>query len=378
MVFGPRRSVVAQQGIRTPCPVYDLPRKPVHHPRRPEADAPFAHGAPCAPMTILLITHRSDNPSVDDVRAAIEARGERAWRLDTDRFPTDVRLAVNEGVDVPRATLEGPDGTLGLDEVTAVWWRRTSTGAAIPKDMEPQMRHACVEESTRTLQGMVAALDAFTVDPVSVIRRAEVKPLQLKVARAVGLEIPRTVTTNDPATVRAFAKTCANGMITKMLASFAIYDDAGKENVVFTNPVSEADLDDLDGLALCPMTFQEKVDKRVELRVTVVGERVFAAQIDSQRVARAQNDWRREGNAMLDAWEPYDLPAPITAALVRYMDHFGLTYGAADLIVTPDGRHVFLECNPAGEWFWLAPKLPIAEALADVLTGRAPHRGGRW
>ena len=58
------------------------------------------------------------------------------------------------------------------------------------------------------------------------------------------------------------------------------------------------------------------------------------------------------------------------------MDRLGLNYGACDFIVTPEGRHVFLEVNPAGEFFWLEkhPGLPIAGALADVLLGLAPRR----
>jgi len=331
-------------------------------------------------MTVLVITHSQDNPSVEDVRRAVEARGERAWRLDTDRYPTDLRFSVTAGEDVPRTTLDGPDGSLALDEVTAVWWRRTMTAAGLPEDMDPQMRRTCVEESSRVLHGMVATLDAFTVDPVPVIRRAENKSLQLAVARAAGLTVPRTVTTNDPAAVRAFAATCPLGMITKMMSSFAIYDEEGREQVVFTNPVAEGDLDDLDGLSLCPMTFQERVEKAVELRVTVVGDRGFAAAIDSQRVERAKSDWRREGLRLVGAWQHYELPNAVAEALLRYMARFELNYGAADFIVTPDGEHVFLKVNPAGEWLWLqeAPGLPIAEALADLLVAQVPHRGGRW
>jgi D-alanine-D-alanine ligase-like ATP-grasp enzyme len=46
-----------------------------------------------------------------------------------------------------------------------------------------------------------------------------------------------------------------------------------------------------------------------------------------------------------------------------------LNYGALDLILTPAGRHVFLEVNPVGEFFWLerCPGLPISAAIADLL-----------
>jgi D-alanine-D-alanine ligase-like ATP-grasp enzyme len=62
--------------------------------------------------------------------------------------------------------------------------------------------------------------------------------------------------------------------------------------------------------------------------------------------------------------------------LLRLMDYFNLNYGAADFIVTPEGRHVFLEVNPAGEFFWLEhrPGLPISAAIADVLLGLAKRR----
>jgi hypothetical protein len=47
-----------------------------------------------------------------------------------------------------------------------------------------------------------------------------------------------------------------------------------------------------------------------------------------------------------------------------------LNYGAADFIVTPDGRHCFLEVNPVGEFFWLEkhPGLPLSGAIADLLV----------
>jgi biotin carboxylase len=49
-----------------------------------------------------------------------------------------------------------------------------------------------------------------------------------------------------------------------------------------------------------------------------------------------------------------------------------LHYGAADFILTPDGRHVFLEINPAGEFFWLEKYtgLPLSGAIASLLVSK--------
>lgn len=326
-------------------------------------------------MTILIVTHSRDNDSVELVARALEQRGARAYRLDTDLYPTEIRLSLAEGV--PGAGLgriDGPQGPLDLSEVTAVWYRRNSIGAGIPADLDPQLRRPSIEESRRMIFGMLAALEVFTVDPIEVVRRAEHKPLQLRLARRVGLDVPRTLSTNDPEAVRAFSRSVPGGIITKMMASFAVHRD-GVESVVFTNPVSDADLADLEGLDLCPMTFQERIDKALELRVTVVGRQVFAASIDSQASPRARHDWRRDGAALVTGWRRYELPSEVAARTLTLMDRLGLNYGACDFIVTPDGRHVFLEVNPSGEFMWLVPHagLPIDAALADVLTGRAPR-----
>jgi MvdD family ATP-grasp ribosomal peptide maturase len=328
-------------------------------------------------MSILIITRSDDNESVEMVAEAVRGRGGRAFRFDTDRFPSEVRLVARYGPGgAERLTLADGDDRVDLSEVTALWHRRLRVAGKLPRAMDEQMRAASVGESRATVMGLLAALEVFRLDPEEQIRRAGHKQLQLRLARQLGLDTPRTLITNDPAAVRDFAADCPAGLITKMMSSFAVYDEEGRERVVFTNELKPEDLADLSGLRLCPMTFQERVEKALELRVTVVGRRVFSAAIDSQASARAAHDWRRDGRALIDEWQPYELPGEVEAALLRLMDAFGLNYGAADFILTPDGRHVFLEVNPSGEFFWLErrPGLPISHALADLLLGREPRR----
>ena len=326
-------------------------------------------------MSVLIITHSEDNESVARVTEAVARKGGRTIRFDTDRYPTEVRLtAYYASSGDERLTLTNEQGEFDLREVTAIWHRRVNLGARLPTGLDPQLRHASLGEASAAAHGMLASLKVFRVDHLHHIRRAENKQLQLQVARELGLEIPRTLTTNDPAAVRAFAKSCDGGMVTKMLSSFAIFNE-GRELVVFTNPVKAEDLADLSGLNLCPATFQELLPKSLEIRVTVVGRRVMSAAIDSQVSARAAHDWRRDGVRMLQDWRPYQLPIEIEEKILRLMDYFSLNYSAIDIILTPDGRHVFLELNPCGEFFWLerTPGLPISEAMADLLLEHAPR-----
>jgi MvdD family ATP-grasp ribosomal peptide maturase len=320
-------------------------------------------------MPVLIITHSNDNECVARVTEAIARKGGHTIRFDTDRYPTDVRLTAFYDMSDERLTLTNEEGEFDLREVTAVWHRRINFGMNLPATLDEQMRHVSLGEASAAAHGMLASLKAFLMDPLRHIRHAENKQLQLQVARELGLDIPRSLTTNDPTAVRTFAKSCENGMVTKMLSSFAIYDE-GKELVVFTNPVKPEDLQDLSGLSLCPATFQELLTKSLEIRATVVGHRVMSAAVDSQVSTRATHDWRRDGLRMLQDWRPYQLPVEIEEKILRLMDYFSLNYGAIDIILTPDGKHVFLELNPCGEFFWLerSPGLPISDAIADVLT----------
>lgn len=328
-------------------------------------------------MSILLITRSDDNASVDMVARALVARGEVPIRLDTDRYPEQLWLSTAYVGGRWQRTLSTPTETVDLGEVTALWYRRFFAGGSLPLSLG-DTREPCVNEARRTLYGTIAALGCFELDPLIAVRKADHKERQLAKAAEYGLDVPATLFSNEPRAVRQFYEQVGGRMITKMQSSFALYRD-GVESVVFTNVVKPTDLEDLAGLRYAPMTFQELVDKVVELRVTVVGRQVFAASIDSQKKEETSLDWRRDGVGLLNDWQPYTLPEPVREGLLKLTAEFGLNYAAADFIVTRDGRHVFLEINAGGEWFWLArtPGLPIAEALADTLAGKA-ERAPQW
>jgi len=253
-------------------------------------------------------------------------------------------------------------------------WARKLWSPRMADDLDERYRLMCVRESAAALKGFLDALhDARWVNDLQRERAAENKQRQLRLAARAGLRVPRTLVTNDPAAARQFFAETEGRTVAKMLSSFAVYDE-GRELVVFTNPLKPEDLADLSGLSLCPVTFQELLPKSLELRVTVVGHRVMSAALDSQVSARAAHDWRCDGLRMIQDWRPYQLPLEVEEKILPLMDYFSLNYGAIDIILTPDGRHVFLELNPSGAFFWLerAPGLPISHAIADLLLGHSP------
>lgn len=331
-------------------------------------------------MSVLIITHSADHSGVDAVIDHVRARGAEAVRLDTDRFPTAIQLAVEETKAGQTMWLTVDGARHDLSRVEAMWYRRMRP-PALPDDMPADFKGVAAGESRAVLLGLINSVPAFRLDPWDRIRHADHKQRQKRLARQVGLHLPPTLITNDPAAARAFAARCPDGVITKMLSAFSLKRDGG-EQVVYTNALSQADLAALDGLALCPMVFQARVERVLELRCTIVGHQVFcgALSVQASDAAEAADDWRRQGGALAAQWVPHELPVDIADKLRALATLEGLNYGAADLLVDADGTHHFLELNPAGEWGWMekACGLPIAEAIAEVLVEPTARRVSEW
>lgn len=326
-------------------------------------------------MTVCVVTHSKDVDTVSCVTSALERRDVPVFRLETDRFPTDVRLSLRYGNAGSELSVADTGRALRSAEIRAVWFRRFDGGAGIPTNLAPDMRHAALLEARAALFGWIHSVDAFHFDRVDRVLRAENKPLQLHLARELGLCVPETLITNDPVEARAFVERQPGGVVVKMLMPASIVH-GGSQRTVFTSELRRDDLSYLQGLRVAPIVFQERIDKQRELRATIVGRRVFTASIDAARIEGAGLDWRRRPEEVMQAWEPASLPQDVEQALLRLTERLGLNYGAADLIVTPDGELVFLELNPGGQYRWLEEHtgLPISEAIADLLCDPASLR----
>lgn len=327
-------------------------------------------------MTVLVISWSGDSPVVAAVCKELEARGERAYRFDTDRYPQDARISFEVSTGVARTEFRSGNDALDAAEIGAVWFRRSRVGEQLPADLTPSMRRACVRELQAVLHGALAQLAVPFVDGESCVSRASHKPLQLCVARAVGFDVPDTLLTSDGRDARRFLGEPPRPLVAKTLTHFRIDEDE-RARVVMTSRVEARDLDDDAALALCPMIFQENVAKALELRVLVVGEEVFAAAIDSQMHAHTSIDWRAGARELADAWFAHELPRVVAERARELVRRFELHFGAIDMILTPDGRYVFLEINPQGEFSWLeetGPRFPISRAIAHLLASAARSR----
>jgi len=180
--------------------------------------------------------------------------------------------------------------------------------------------------------------------------------------------IPETVVTNDAAEARVAFARFGGQMIAKPVRTGYI-EIGGAPHAIYTSAVSASDLEDMSGAELSPVIYQPLIPKRCDVRVTVVGDQLFIAEIDSQGNEAAKVDWRRTDDPLLPHRRG-SIPDELAAAVREFMRRLGLTFGALDFVATPDGELVFLEVNPNGQWLWLDDQLElgISDTVAQWLA----------
>jgi glutathione synthase/RimK-type ligase-like ATP-grasp enzyme len=312
--------------------------------------------------TCLLITEQFE-PTADFLLAELRRRGVPCLRWNFDRFPSDSSLTYRASDGYFGAEISTDGRKLDLDSVGSIWCRGFRP-SGFPAGMNDTDKRFAQSEAQRALDALMTTMRVLWINHPHCHARANSKAAQLCVARQVGLEIPPTVLTNDPEQARVFAQSAGDTVYKAHSQSLNL--EPGK--ALYTALLAEEDLNKLDLIRVSPGIFQKFVAKSYEVRATVVGSRVFTGKIDSQASAETKIDWRHKPFDIEE--EPINLPLDIEAKIHALMQVFGLVYGAFDFIVTPEGRHVFLEVNPAGQYLWVEAKtkLPITSALADALS----------
>ena len=320
---------------------------------------------------VLIITQELD-PHADILVGVLAKRGVRPVRFHTRDFPSKATLSLGAGNDEDlRVTLSFGGETVEGGDIKSVWYRRPDK-VLIDGGLSDVERRISEEESEETLRGLYRGLDALWVNRLDRNRYAGSKVVQLRKARELGLRVPDTLITNDPERLVAFYHKHGGDIIVKMQKTAFWAPESGLG--LYTSKVDLAKLDHAALVKRCPCVFQENVKKDVELRVTVIGRRVFAAALRSREVAAASVDVRRA--TMTVPHEVYALPKEIEKKILGMMGAFGLQYGAMDIIVTPEGEYVFLELNPHGQFGWIEERtgLPLYDAMADLLISGKEER----
>lgn len=220
-------------------------------------------------------------------------------------------------------------------------------------------------ERKHFFEGLYLTFDnAKWINPMFATHIAERKIYQLKIAAQLGLQIPKSLVTNKLGTAIGFLSVQSKAIIKPISNGLQVLKD--KVYSIYTTEVTSDDFRKLNlaNTFSTPVFLQERIQNKYDIRVTIVGQTVFAVRIGKES---AEVDWRKP--EIIKHYEIAVLPQTLIDKLLRLTSKFGMIYSAIDLIENPEGEFVFLEINPVGEWVWLEQELGlnISKSLIEEL-----------
>ena len=302
---------------------------------------------------ILIITHKSDF-TADFVVNKLNDRKIKYRRFNCeDILKSELSISFS-----PRFHYK----LFGINSFKSVWFRRTKLPDI--EGLSNDEKNYILNETQSLIGNLFNVLPAKWLSSPSSVYVAENKLLQLKIAQQIGFKIPETLITTSKNLLKEFYENHNGNIVLKPISQTRVsYNDNAA--FIFTSRVTQAHIEKLEALDLTPCIFQENISKDYEIRVTVIGENIFAAAVDSQSHDETKDDWRRKP---LD-FRLIELPPNISNMCIRLLKDLNLEFGAIDLIKTPKNEYYFLEINPNGQWVWIENQTghKISDAIIDYL-----------
>lgn len=318
---------------------------------------------------ILVLTNSKDGQHTDVVISKLQRRSQRVFRFDADIFANG-ELQLNFCSDRDRFGFKiiGADDTLSSKEIKSVWYRRPNSLHLKIKD--PVQSRYAEEEIVNLLEGLwVSMPDVFWLNNPVYLTRARKKIYQLFLAKEAGFITPKTIITNDPEKVRRFYRECGGKVVFKAIQG-ELLDYGEKSFSIPTTLITDKHLKGIDLVKHTPALFQEFIEKAYELRITVVGDKIFPVKIEPLTDISHAVDWRYPELMDKLSYSRTVLPENISTFCFLLLQQLRLSFGAFDFAVGKNGEVYFLEINPNGQWYWLEDRtgLLISDAIADMLV----------
>ena len=308
--------------------------------------------------TVLLLTCRHDL-STDYIAAALADRSVQFLRLNSEDFPD---LEVCWRPSEPSLTVRGegfPNTVVG-PRLRSVLVRRPTSLRAVPGTAHEIL---AAQHWLTFVHGLQSFPGLRWMNFPASDFLAENKMVQLRTAVDIGFRIPSTVVTNSARAALRYLPEGA-GFALKGLDT-VLWRQEDHQYFCFTQLLDAGALQTSD-LSQLPTIVQEQIRPKTDVRVTIVGDRVWAAAI-TDRDGPIDGDWRILHDHVV--YTEHALPDEVREQCVGLARRLHLSFAAIDLAQVGED-YVYLEVNPVGEWAWLAESLgwDVAHAIAAWLS----------
>lgn len=314
---------------------------------------------------ILIITNKNDI-TVDFIINLLNKKKIKYFRFNTEdigsRFDVNLKFFDNQFYVYDRLL----NKLIDLDEIYSIYFRRPQIPFP-PEILSTGEKSFYMREYNYLLDGLFHYLENKKwLNNIFDIRRAENKIYQILEAKKINLNIPPSIITNNPPEALKFIK--KNKMcIFKSIRYGFIEEENKNSKILYTTEVDDSFINNIDRIKKMPFYLQKKIKKKSDIRVTIVNNQIFAAEILSQNKDISKTDWRKSSEIL--PHQKIELPTDIKTKCLKLCSVFNLKFAAIDLILDSDNKFWFLEINPNGQWAWIEKILnyPISQTIVEYL-----------
>lgn len=244
-------------------------------------------------------------------------------------------------------------GAFTVEPGDAIWIRRPGHPTHHPNVAAADKKFAEVEYRSfyHSIAYTLETLPVWCVNRFSAARFIHNKAVQLQLAQACSLRIPGTLMSNSPARIRGFMTHNSGRTVGKGFTPH-VWQRENQEGVSVTETfeLTPERLPSDEVLTYAPAIYQQMVDKQFDIRMVLMGSRVYSFALHNTKKAL---DWRQDaglGNVQL---EIVPTPPDVEKGILDFARKARICFGSIDFAVDHDGQWWFLEINEQGQFLWL-------------------------
>lgn len=253
---------------------------------------------------VLLLTTRLDF-SADHVVRELRRRGARYLRLDADLFSSTSVVTFDPLA--AKWTIDHPDAGhiyLRASDIRSVYFRRPTVRRWFGDQSAEE--HMFQNHWDTVVRSLMIAREACWVNHPAAVYEAEHKPIQLHLAHSVGLRCPKTSVSNAPPPADSFSM---NDLAVVKGVDTVLIRNESKQHFGYAQIASISSLSPAE-FRLSPAIFQQPIEPKTDIRVTIVGDKLFAAEIIHEG-GGVKGDWRLRGRETTN--RAVELPAALSS-----------------------------------------------------------------
>ncbi|MGC2698127.1 MAG: hypothetical protein WA738_20250 [Candidatus Angelobacter sp.] len=234
-----------------------------------------------------------------------------------------------------------------------IWIRRPAEPKPNPRTSPEDAKFAANEYRWfyDSLMYLLETLPVRVVNKYTASRFINNKSVQLLLARACGMKVPRTLMSNSPQAVREYFRGNAQRTICKAFSTHIWQKEQGGPPAVNETFELRADMLPTDEvLTYAPAIYQELVAKKFDVRMVLLGAAVYSYSLQNPK---GSLDWRQDATQGLLKAGPIITPPEVEKSVLAFAAKSGIACGSFDFAIDNQDRWWFLEVNEGGQFLWL-------------------------